>query len=125
MNPRSKITIIILSYNRPKFLKRSVHFYIINGFSVIVLDGSNKSQNLDFFRKSNKLKYIHLTKSYHERFIYAAKLLKTKYSILVNDDEFFFPEFIDKSINFLEKNKHYGTVCGIVFYFSIKKKNYF
>ena len=98
MNPRSKITIIIISYNRPEFLKRSIDYYIINGFNVIVLDGSKKSQNLDFCNKSNKLKYIHLTKSYHERFIYAAKLLKTKYSILVNDDEFFFPEFIDKSI---------------------------
>ena len=122
MSPRNKITVIIISYNRPKYLKRSVDYYIINGFNVIVLDGSKKSQNLDFHHKSNKLQYIHLTKSYHERFIYAAKLLKTKYSILVNDDEFFFPEFIDKSINFLDKNKNYGTVCGIVFCFSIKKE---
>jgi glycosyltransferase domain-containing protein len=122
MNPRSKITIIIISYNRPKYLKRSVDYYIINGFNVIVLDGSKKSQKLDLHHKSNKLQYKHLTKSYHERFIYAAKLLKTKYSILVNDDEFFSPEFIDKSINFLEKNKNYGTVCGIVFCFSIKKE---
>lgn len=122
MNQRSKITIIIISYNRPKFLKRSIHYYITNGFNVIVLDGSKKSQNLDLQDKSNKLQYIHLTKSYHERFIRAAKLLKTKYSILVNDDEFFFPEFIDKSIKFLDKNKNYGTVCGIVFCFSIRKE---
>jgi glycosyltransferase domain-containing protein len=122
MSPRNKITVIIISYNRPKYLKRSVDYYIINGFNVIVLDGSKKSLNLDFHHKINKLQYIHLTKSYHERFIYAAKLLKTKYSILVNDDEFFFPEFIDKSINFLDKNKNYGTVCGIVFCFSIKKE---
>ena len=48
MNPRSKITIIIISYNRPKYLKRSVDYYIINGFNVIVLDGSKKSQKLDY-----------------------------------------------------------------------------
>ena len=75
--------------------------------------------------KNKKLRYVNLRKSYHERFIYSAKLVKTKYSILVNDDEFFFPEFIDSSIKFLEENKNYGTVCGIVFTFFFKNEKIF
>lgn len=123
MNLRNKITIIIISYNRPRYLKRSIDFYISHGFNVIVIDGSKKKQDLQ--NKDKKLSYVNLRKSYHERFIYSAKLVKTKYSILVNDDEFFFPEFIDLSIEFLEKNKDYVSVCGIVFTFSLKKEEIF
>ena len=123
MSPRNKITIIIISYNRPKYLKRSIDYYISNGFKVIVIDGSKKKQDSQI--KNKKLRYVNLRKSYHERFIYSAKLVKTKYSILVNDDEFFFPEFIDSSIKFLEENKNYGTVCGIVFTFFFKNEKIF
>lgn len=123
MSMRDKITIIILSYNRPRYLKRSMDFYISYGFNVIVIDGSKKKQVIE--NKDKKLCYVNLKKSYHERFIYSAKLVKTKYSILVNDDEFFFPEFIDLSINFLEKNKDYVSVCGIVFTFLLKKEEIF
>ena len=40
--------------------------------------------------QSSKKNLQNLRKSYHDRFIYSAQLIKTKYSILVNDDEFFF-----------------------------------
>ena len=121
MTLRNKITIIIISYNRHKYLKRTIDYYILNGFQVLVIDGSEKKLILE--KKNKNLKYINLRKSYHDRFIYSAQLIKTKYSILVNDDEFFFPEFIDKSILFLDKNNSYVCVCGVVFTFKIKDKN--
>ena len=61
---KNKITIIIISYNRPKYLKRSIDYYISNGFNVIVIDGSKKKQDSQI--KNKKLRYVNLRKSYHE-----------------------------------------------------------
>tara|TARA_Y100000768_G_scaffold358059_1_gene313580 strand:+ start:304 stop:1377 length:1074 start_codon:yes stop_codon:yes gene_type:complete len=119
-NFKKKITVIILSYNRKKYLKRTVDYYLNENFKVLVLDGS---ENKTLFRKNINLKYIHTNKHYYDRLIIAYKNLKTDYYIIANDDEFYLPTPIYKCLNFLEKNKDYVSAIGrtIVFQFKYKK----
>ena len=39
---KKKISIIILSLNRPKYLRRTVEYYLEIGLNLIVVDGSEK-----------------------------------------------------------------------------------
>ena len=43
-NWKKKITVIILSYNRAKFLSRTVNYYLKQNVKVLVIDGSKKKK---------------------------------------------------------------------------------
>lgn len=123
MNIIDKITIVILSRGRNLYLERTVKYYISEGFKVLVVHQTDAKFRLKI--KSPKLIYYKSSDHYYERFIQAAKIVNTKYSILVNDDEFVFKQFIKKSIIFLDRNKSYATVCGKVLTFFMKEKKIF
>ena len=73
--------------------------------------------------KNPKLRYYKSSDHYYKRFIKSANSLNTKYSILVNDDEFVLKSFIKKSILFLDRNKSYATNMwkSINFFYEGKK----
>lgn len=116
-NWKKKITVIILSYNRAKFLSRTVNYYLKQNVKVLVIDGSKKKNS---FRHNRHLNYIHTNKSYYDRLIIAYKNLRTKYYIIANDDEFYFFDAMKKSVNFLDKNKDYIAAIGQTIVFNYK-----
>ena len=118
-----KITIIILSRGRNLYLERTINYYISEGFKVLVLHQTDAHFKLKI--KNPKLRYYKSSDHYYKRFIKSANSLNTKYSILVNDDEFVLKSFIKKSILFLDRNKSYATVCGKVLTFFMKEKKFF
>ena len=112
------ITIIIVSYDKPIELKKKILLYR-DSYSLLILDKSSFSianfckENLN---KSSKYLYFP-DKSYLERMIIAKKLIKTKYITIQNDDDYYLPNYIEKSIKFLDINKDYSCVGGYVFSF--------
>jgi glycosyltransferase domain-containing protein len=117
---KKKITIIILSLNRPKYLRRTVDYYLEIGLKLIVVDGSKKKNK---FKDHKNLTYINSNKHYYSRLAIAEKKLKTQYYIIANDDEFFLENGLRKCVNFLEKNSSFIGACGrsLVFFY-LKKK---
>ena len=120
---KNKITIVILTYGRHKYLKRTINYYLEKNFTILVVDGTKKKLNHNISNKN--LNYVHSYTHYYQRYILASKLLKTKYCILVNDDEFMFPSYIKKSIKILDENNLYSTVCGAVLTFNIIEEKIF
>ena len=116
-NIKKKITIIIFSYNRPKFLKRTVKYYLEENFKVLIVDGSNKKNS---FIKNKNLRYIHTKSHYYKRVAIASRNLTTSYYIIANDDEFYMSSVIIKCVKFLEKNNDYIGAIGRTINFNYK-----
>lgn len=108
----SKLTIIIPSRNRPQFALRSLQYWSGKSANIILMDGSSSPipthllQNID-----SNICYYHLPVPFPERLAKAADLLKTKYCVLLSDDEFFLPSALVDCINFLDNNPEY-VACG-------------
>tara|TARA_B100001057_G_C22869145_1_gene957937 strand:+ start:4357 stop:5349 length:993 start_codon:yes stop_codon:yes gene_type:complete len=80
---------------------------------VIIVDGSNNTQREWMDENSNEnIQYFHRKTTFPERLKQAGKLLKTKYAILLSDDEFYSVDALNKCINFLESNNEYVAVNG-------------
>lgn len=114
-----KLTLIIPTKNRPKFIRRSVRFWNNYNFPIIIADGSENSQkewmNLN---ANNNIEYFHKKVSFPKRLSLAGKLIKTKYTIFLCDDEFYAVEALKKCINFLELNNDFVAVNGRVIGFA-------
>ena len=109
----NKLTIIIPTYERQKFVLRCMKYWSGKGVTLIVLDGSKKrleSRTLDKFEKN--IKYFHNTASYYKRLLSAIKLIKTEYVLLGCDDEFYIPSALNSCIiKILTQNKLVAC-CG-------------
>jgi len=114
MSLLSKLTIIILTYDRPRYVLRNMGFWSATGATVHVLDGSSEAispQQLDRF--ASNIHYHHMPISYWMRFAEVSSLVDTEYAALLSDDEFFVPSAVEASIRELEKNKDLVACCGM------------
>ena len=109
-----EITIIIPTYKRSKFLFKNLKFWESFNTNIIVLDGSHvsiKKKKFDLFK--NNIKYFFKKNSNFEERLYLASLsIKTPYCVILGDDEIHSPWALNKSINFLKKNRDYGCCIG-------------
>ncbi len=112
---QNKLTIIIATYNRQSEILKKIEFWKKYNFNIIIIDGSKKKLKLKLNNK--KIKYFHKNEfQYHKRLIFVSRKINTKYVKLESDDDYFLPDSLLKSINFLEKEKDYSAVfgrCGI------------
>ena len=118
------LTIIIPSNNRPFFLRRSINYWNNYNFPVIIVDGSSETQKKWIDENSNgNIQYHYKKTSFPDRLNFAAKLVKTKYCILIPDDEFYCVSVLKRCVNFLESNNEYVAIngCAIGFFYTFNK----
>ncbi|MBC8283650.1 MAG: TIGR00180 family glycosyltransferase [Nitrospinae bacterium] len=98
------LTIVIPTYNRPDFVKRSIIFWSGKLPSIIVLDGSLYSLDKEFLSSlGSNIKYFHYPKLvYQKRLKTIHQLVSTKYCMLHADDEFFLPSGLSECIKEIE-----------------------
>jgi glycosyltransferase domain-containing protein len=114
----SNLTIVIISYNRPKYLKRNLLFWNNSSSKVIVLDGSTESLSNEFICDLSKnIEYFHLPISLQKRLERAIQIVDTPYVTLLGDDEFILPSALALSIFELENDKTLVSCIGRAFGF--------
>ncbi|MBU78990.1 MAG: hypothetical protein CMD29_02555 [Flavobacteriales bacterium] len=120
-----KLTIVIPSYNRQNYILRQIKFWKNKLVKVIILDGSLNP--LDIFKNEipPNIYYIHDNSTIENRLKIAESMIKTSYSVLLSDDEFFIPSVLENCVLELEKNKEYSVCKGtaIAFDFLFNKVN--
>jgi len=122
----SKLSIVIISYNRQNFILRQLEYWKDIPVSIIVIDGSILSLNKkDLNNRYPNLNYIHSSTSFGERIGIAAKLSKKEYTIFLGDDEFYSIRALEKCLYFLEKNQDYVSCMGQCVAFKVKENKIF
>ena len=122
-----KLTILILSFNRPEELRKKIEFW--NNFEnynykILIVDGSSSPS---FFNITNKnIKYIHFkSHDYHKRVFHVMKHINTDYFKLESDDDYFLPSSLQSAIKYLDKNKNYLAVYGEAGIYSVYNNKLF
>lgn len=122
------ITFVICTYNREKDIFKTVSFWSKFCCNIVVLEGYKKSHKCERFFYDKKIKYFYKPVSVVERQAFALTYhVKTKYVMLMTDDDFFLPSTILDCINFLEKDKKnlFSSCSGKVYYFNKNNYKYF
>ena len=120
----NKLTIVIISYNRQKYLKRIIKFWSNYKVNILIIDGSLNKLEDDYINHKN-LTYIHSQKSLYERYLNSVDFIKTEFVILACDDEFYLPSALRSCINFLLSNPSYSSCGGRAIGFRTKEKKIF
>ena len=111
----SKVTLIIPTYNRGKFLERAVKYYCRTPIKILIADGSDKKNSTVelISEHSNSITYIFKPKlNFIDRLHYLNGLIETDYSLWMGDDEFHLITGIVRSAKILEERKEIVSVIG-------------
>lgn len=119
------LTIIIPTFNREKYLKRSLDYWSDKAVSVIVADGSN----LPFFKNDleapKNITYFHMKEGFIDRLNFVKQKIKTKYCVLLGDDEFFIPSALFSAIGELDKGDCIACTGQSISFWAGKQPNWF
>jgi len=114
-------TIIIPTYNRPDYLRRTISYYNEHeGYrNVIVADSSstdNKETNKKFISSisSSNIFYVSYPQEINpfHKFADALKYVNVRYCVICADDDFITPNGINQSVDFLESNPDFAIAHG-------------
>jgi glycosyltransferase domain-containing protein len=92
-----KLTIVITTFNRPDYIKRHLTFLDLNRciYDIIILDGSNKNNQIKNSNTIHKLKHINVIhRTYPEDMNCAFRIkmglreISSPYTLLFADDDF-------------------------------------
>ena len=125
MSLLKNLTIVIPTYNRPNFLKRSVDYWKATDANILIIDGSqiNLFKN-ELVQIENNIKYIYSPTSLANRLGIAISSVDTEFIALLGDDEYFIPQSIEKSIEFLSTNLDYVACGGQAVHFTYQRESH-
>ena len=106
MGVLSSLSIIIPTFNRKNFVKRTLSYWSGKEPVIIVLDGSTKALCNEFLKSLEKnIFYLHFPNlSFQQRLSQLDNLIETKYCILHADDEISLPSGLSRCIEEIESN---------------------
>ena len=119
-----KLTIVILTYNRHKYLKRTIKYWLYHDIKLLILDGSDFKLD-DPILNSKNITYIHSTKDLYARFLSSVNYIETEFMILSCDDEFYLPSPLSSSIAYLRDHSDFSCCGGCAVGFGFIKENMF
>ena len=117
-----KLTIIIFTYNRHNFLKRTIKYWSNYNIKLVILDGSDTKLE-DLYLKQQNIKYIHNTNVLYERLLSSINYIDTEFMILGTDDEFYLPSALSSCVKFLSKDISFSSCGGRAIGFGFDYKN--
>lgn len=120
----NKITVVIPSYERQKYLLQKIKYWSNFEVDVHIVDGSDKPLDHLKFNNLKRVKYHHIKiLSEVDRLKKILPLINTKYSILSSDDDFLLPNGLNDCLDELERNKDLVSCYGQTLSFYRQKDN--
>lgn len=116
----SNLTVVIFSFNRHKWLKKTISYWSNYSVKLLVLDGSDKKLEDPYLTKKNT-KYIHDQRGLYERLLSSSNYIDTEFVILASDDEFYLPSALLSCVKFLSKEETYSSCQGLAIGFGTRK----
>lgn len=112
---RERFTLVLVTHNRPAFLRRALQYYANFPGQILVLDSSQVSAE-DIAQRFPGVRYQHLPqfsyRGFQAKIKYGITQVDTPYMALAADDDFILTEGIGESLAFLEAHPDYGLCQG-------------
>jgi glycosyltransferase domain-containing protein len=124
-NQLSKLTIVIPSYNRQAFILRQAIYWCNSLATIIFIDGSDLPLPVkirDILSQQSNFIYLYSKTDVFRRLQLASQYIKTPYSVMHSDDEFFIKKSLCKAINILEQDNEIVACNGQVVGFSVSNQ---
>jgi glycosyltransferase domain-containing protein len=111
------VTIVIPTYNRPEYLKRSLHYWGLTDLKVSVADGSAKKFDGTIPRN---VSYHHdCRENASQRWFTALQKVSTPYVAICADDDFLSVSGIHTCVDFLNDHPDYASAQGHAIEFKV------
>ena len=108
-------TLVLISHNRPAFLRRALQFYSTLPCKILVLDSSTVALE-GAAVVADTIDYRHLPQfgywGIQTKLVYGVEQVTTPYMVFASDDDFLLHGALTESVNFLEANPDYGLCHG-------------
>lgn len=109
------LTIVLLSHERPVFLRRALKYYSALPYRLLVLDSSIEPLEPSD-RNGARVDYRHMPQyaywGLQAKLTFGASLVTTPYMVFAADDDFILQQALGDSLAFLEANSDYGLCHG-------------
>jgi len=126
-----KISILIVSYNAEKYIKKTINSCLnqtYKNIKILVLDNASKDGTVKIIKniqaRDSRLKVFENKENLgpYAGLNFLLEKAKGKYIAIQDHDDIWFPEKIEKQVEFLEKNKNF-VACGTnAFYYYESRK---
>ncbi len=109
---KQDLTIIITTYNSERYIWRCIES--AGDHQIILVDNNSKDNTVNIAKKYGHVKIIRNDKNlgFAAANNQALRLARGEYVFLLNADAFVEKDYIKKLLDFLDKNKDYGSVTG-------------
>ncbi|WP_414705726.1 glycosyltransferase family 2 protein [Pseudomonas sp.] len=108
-------TLVVLTQDRPDFLRRTLQYYRHYAGPVLVLDSSTRA-NADLESRFPNVTYLHLPdlaeSAAQEKLAYGVGRVTTPYMTFASDDDFLLQDALADSVEFLQAHSDYGFCHG-------------
>ena len=110
----SLLSIVVPTYNRQKFAIRQMNYWREFSAQLIILDGSELPISKKYIDSLPvNITYYHMPIPLEERLFKSTELVKTKYAMLLGDDEFYIPSAVNECIHELEEDIDIVSCMGL------------
>ncbi len=114
------ITCMIPTHNRPRFLRRLLHFYgcLNPGYPFLVMDSSdrrNAAENVAIVNAmpaEMRISYRHSDANVIDKCVQGIESIQTPFIVLCADDDVLFPDAVRSCVSFLEQHPSYSSAMG-------------
>ncbi|WP_415765191.1 glycosyltransferase family 2 protein [Pseudomonas sp. ZB1P45] len=108
-------TLVLITHNRPAFLRRALQFYSTLPCKILVLDSSAIALE-GAATVADTIDYRHLPQfgywGIQAKLAYGVEQVTTPYMVFASDDDFLLHGALTESVSFLEANPDYGLCHG-------------
>ncbi|SCW96230.1 MULTISPECIES: TIGR00180 family glycosyltransferase [unclassified Pseudomonas] len=115
LSSEERFTIVLMTHNRPAFLRRALHYYSAYPCSIMVLDSSDEAC-VELARLYPNIDYQHLPQfgywGIQSKLVYGVSRVTTEFMVFAADDDFILFDGITQSLEFLKANSDYGLCHG-------------
>lgn len=106
---------VLITHNRPAFLRRALHYYRDFPASILVLDSSSQA-DATLQADYPQVDYRHLPqytyKGLQDKLAYGVNEVRTPFMTFAADDDFLLFDGMAQSVQFLEQHTDYGVCHG-------------
>ncbi|HGA2318469.1 TPA: TIGR00180 family glycosyltransferase [Pseudomonas putida] len=112
---KDRLTLVVITHNRPAFLRRALYFYRNYPATILVLDSSTEADQA-IKGEFPQVDYRHLPQfSYaglQDKLTYGVNEVRTPFMSFAAVDDFLLHDGLTRSVEFLEQNPDYGVCHG-------------